>query len=151
MAKSNNPTYANKKVRVSDQKFAEDYYKDGKRKGQELGKPKRKWILKACNHIQDLPGVVVGYGDPEYKALECVMTDEEAKIILKMKLLKDYTLDDLSKLTKIEKTKLDKITRRMAEIAALTRADVIEAIKQIIDFSRAAVAAVGNLDEGLSL
>ena len=58
MAKSNNPTYANKKVRVTDQKFAEDYYKDGKRKGQELGKPKRKWILKACNHIQDLPGVV---------------------------------------------------------------------------------------------
>ena len=121
MAKSNNPTYANKKVRVTDQKFAEDYYKDGKRKGQELGKPKRKWILKACNHIQDLPGVVVGYGDPEYKALECVMTDEEAKIILKMKLLKDYTLDDLSKLTKIEKTKLDKITRRMAEIGTLVR------------------------------
>ena len=82
MAKSNNPTYANKKVRVSDQKFAEDYYKDGKRKGQELGKPKRKWILKACNHIQDLPGVVVGYGDPEYKALECVMTDEEAKAFI---------------------------------------------------------------------
>ncbi len=41
--------------------------------------------------------------------------------------------------------------RRMAEIAALTRADVMEAIKQNFDFSRAAVAAVGNLDEGLSL
>ena len=41
--------------------------------------------------------------------------------------------------------------RRMAEIAALTRGDVMEAIKQNFDLSRAAVAAVGNLDEGLSL
>ena len=39
--------------------------------------------------------------------------------------------------------------RRMAEITALTRGDVIEAIEQNFDFSRAAVAAVGNLDEAL--
>ena len=39
--------------------------------------------------------------------------------------------------------------RRMAEIAALTRGDVMEAIEQNFDFSRAAVAAVGNLDEAL--
>lgn len=41
--------------------------------------------------------------------------------------------------------------RRMAEIAALTRADIMDAIEHNFDFSRAAVAAVGNLDEGLSL
>ena len=39
--------------------------------------------------------------------------------------------------------------RRMAEISALTRGDVMEAIEQNFDFSRAAVAAVGNLDEAL--
>lgn len=41
--------------------------------------------------------------------------------------------------------------RRMTEIAALTREDVTEAIRHNFDFSRAAVASVGNLKEGLSL
>ena len=41
--------------------------------------------------------------------------------------------------------------RRMAEIAALTRADVAEAIAKNFDFSRAAVACVGNLKQGFAL
>lgn len=40
---------------------------------------------------------------------------------------------------------------RMAEIAALKREDVAAAIATSFDFSRAAVASVGNLKSGLSL
>ena len=41
--------------------------------------------------------------------------------------------------------------RRMAEIAALRREDILRAIAQNFDFSRAAVASVGNLGGGLKL
>ncbi len=41
--------------------------------------------------------------------------------------------------------------RRMAEISALTLDDVAEAIAQSFDFSRAAVATVGNLKKGIAL
>ncbi len=41
--------------------------------------------------------------------------------------------------------------RRMAEIAALRREDVLQAIACNFDFSRAAIATVGNLEKGLSL
>ena len=41
--------------------------------------------------------------------------------------------------------------KRMQEIAALRREDVLEAIARNFDFSRAAVSSVGNLKEGLSL
>lgn len=41
--------------------------------------------------------------------------------------------------------------KRMAEIAALTREDVLRAIEGNFDFSRAAVASVGNLEERIVL
>ncbi len=41
--------------------------------------------------------------------------------------------------------------KRMAEIAALTREDVMQAIERSFDFSRAASATVGNLDKGITL
>ena len=41
--------------------------------------------------------------------------------------------------------------RRMAELSALTRGDVTEAIRANFDLSRAAVASVGNLKTGLTL
>ncbi|MGN0822503.1 MAG: M16 family metallopeptidase [Candidatus Gallimonas sp.] len=40
---------------------------------------------------------------------------------------------------------------RMAEISALTREDVMDAIGQSFDFSRVAVASVGNRDKGITL
>ena len=41
--------------------------------------------------------------------------------------------------------------KRMAEISALTRADVCAAIESGFDFSRAAVASVGNLEEEIRI
>ena len=41
--------------------------------------------------------------------------------------------------------------KRMAEISALTRADVMEAIAGNLDFARAAVASVGNLEQAIIL
>ena len=41
--------------------------------------------------------------------------------------------------------------KRMAEISALTRDDVAAAIAEGFDFSRAAVASVGNLDEAIKV
>ncbi len=41
--------------------------------------------------------------------------------------------------------------RRMAEISALKRGDVLDAIAQNFDFERAAISSVGNLKSGLSL
>lgn len=41
--------------------------------------------------------------------------------------------------------------KRMAEISALTRDDVMKAIEGNFDFARAAVASVGNLKRGISL
>ena len=41
--------------------------------------------------------------------------------------------------------------KRMAELSALTREDILEVIGRSFDFSRAAVASVGNLKEGIKL
>ncbi len=41
--------------------------------------------------------------------------------------------------------------RRMAELSALTKEDVLSAIEGSFDFDRAAVATVGNLEKGVSL
>ena len=43
------------------------------------------------------------------------------------------------------------IEKRMAEISALTREDIVAAIASNFDFSRAAVASVGNLKEAITL
>ena len=41
--------------------------------------------------------------------------------------------------------------KRMSEISALTLDDIGRAISENYDFTRAAVATVGNLDEGIEL
>ena len=41
--------------------------------------------------------------------------------------------------------------KRMAEISSLTQADIVRAIGENFDFSRASVASVGNLEKGVSL
>ena len=41
--------------------------------------------------------------------------------------------------------------KRMAEIAALTRDDILRAIAENLDLGRAAVASVGNLKEAIKL
>ena len=121
MEKKRNAEYLNKNAKVlPEQKNAEDYYKNGPKKGQELNKPHRPLILKAARHIQDLPGVVVGYGDPEYKALECCMTDDEARLIMKMKLLKHYTAEELAKLIKWPLDKVVRVAEHMSDIGTLT-------------------------------
>lgn len=121
MGKKRNAEYLNENAKVlPEQKHAEDYYKNGPRKGKELNKPHRPLVLKAARHIQDLPGVVVGYGDPEYKALECCMTDEEAKVILKMKLLQHYTAEELAKKMKWPLDKTTRVVDHMAQIGTLT-------------------------------
>ncbi|MCI7212620.1 MAG: hypothetical protein MR467_00500, partial [Bacillales bacterium] len=121
MGKKTNAEYINVNAKVlPEQKHAEDYYKNGPRKGKELNKPHRPWVLKAARHIQDLPGVIVGYADPEYKALECCMTDEEAKLILKMKLLVDYTVEELAKKMKWSVEKTARVAEHMAATGILS-------------------------------
>ncbi len=121
MGKKTNAEYINVNAKVlPEQKHAEDYYKNGPRKGKGLNKPRRPWVLKAARHIQDLPGVIVGYTDPEYKALECCMTDEEAKLILKMKLLVDYTVEELAKKMKWSVEKTSRVAEHMAATGILS-------------------------------
>jgi hypothetical protein len=43
----------------------------------EAGEKKRPNVLKLCRHIQDLPGAIVQYGDPEYNGLACWVSDDE--------------------------------------------------------------------------
>jgi NADPH-dependent glutamate synthase beta subunit-like oxidoreductase/NAD-dependent dihydropyrimidine dehydrogenase PreA subunit len=81
-----------------DQKFAEDEYKNGPKKASlPVGETERTIITKLCNHIQDLPGVHVIPGDPEYNALACCVSDDEAKIAMTMKLRKHYSVPELAK------------------------------------------------------
>jgi hypothetical protein len=73
------------------------------------GRQKRPNVLKLCRHIQDLPGAIVQYGDPEYNALACWVSDDEVKIAMKMKLRKHYTIDQLAKNDKMPKDKCKEI------------------------------------------
>jgi NADPH-dependent glutamate synthase beta subunit-like oxidoreductase/Fe-S-cluster-containing hydrogenase component 2 len=98
------------KLRLDDQKFAEDRYKNGPKKNAlPEGMPKRKNVLKLCRHLQDLPGVVVQYGDPEYNGLACWVSDDEVAVAMKMKLRKHYTVPELMKMTKMSKEKIEPI------------------------------------------
>ena len=52
--------------------------------------------------------------DPEYWGLRCICTDEMADIALKMDVRKYYTLDQLQKLTGVEKEHLQEVLETMA-------------------------------------
>ena len=52
--------------------------------------------------------------DPEYWGLRCICTDEMADIALKMKVRAQYTLDEMVKLTGVEKAHLEEVLEEMA-------------------------------------
>jgi NADPH-dependent glutamate synthase beta subunit-like oxidoreductase/formate hydrogenlyase subunit 6/NADH:ubiquinone oxidoreductase subunit I len=109
------------KVRTDDQHFAEAKYADGPKKNSlPAGEKPRKWILKACNHIQDLPGVHVIAGDPEYNALASCVSDDECKVVLKMKLLKHFTFAELQKKTKFPPETLQAMLKHMCYVGLLS-------------------------------
>ena len=77
-------------------KWFEERYRDGEVKC-EWDKPVRKNILKLANNIQDLPTAKVIPGDPEYRFLDALVTDEQCEVMLHMKLRVHYTAAELSK------------------------------------------------------
>jgi hypothetical protein len=74
----------------------------------EPGEKKRPNVLKLCRHIQDLPGAIVQYGDPEYNGLACWVSDDEVTVAMKMKVRKSYTTADLARLSKLPEDRLQK-------------------------------------------
>jgi len=79
-------------------KISEEKYKHGDvKEGLEEGKQIRPKILKLARRIQDLITAKVMPGDPEYNALDCCVTDDQADVALTMKLRKKYTIEELSK------------------------------------------------------
>ena len=104
-----------KKYRVDKQDYAEGVYKDGPVKNVlPSGEKERKLITRLANHIQTLPGVKVIAGDPEYNALACCVSDDEAKLVLSMKLRKHYTLDDIAKKNKMPVEKVEPMLKELA-------------------------------------
>jgi NADPH-dependent glutamate synthase beta subunit-like oxidoreductase/NAD-dependent dihydropyrimidine dehydrogenase PreA subunit len=97
------------KLRVEGQNYAESKYRHGKAAGHlEPGEKKRPNVLKLCRHIQDLPGAIVQYGDPEYNGLACWVSDDEVTVAMKMKVRKSYTTADLARLSKLPEDRLQK-------------------------------------------
>ena len=74
----------------------------------------RELILKLGQKITDRIGHKVTVEDPEYYGLACVVTDEMAEIALKMGVRKPKTLDQMVKLTGIEKKHLEEVLQQMA-------------------------------------
>ena len=104
-----------KKYRVDKQDYAEGVYKDGPVKNVlPSGEKERKLITRLANHIQTLPGVKVVAGDPEYNALACCVSDDEAKLVLSMKLRKHYTLEDIAKKNKMPVEKVEPMLKELA-------------------------------------
>ncbi|MGN1075511.1 MAG: 4Fe-4S binding protein, partial [Candidatus Enteromonas sp.] len=60
----------------------------------------RPLILKLGQKITDRKFRKVNYKDPEYYGLAAFVSDEEAKIALKMKLRQEYSIEEMMKLTK---------------------------------------------------
>jgi NADPH-dependent glutamate synthase beta subunit-like oxidoreductase/Fe-S-cluster-containing hydrogenase component 2 len=109
------------KLNTEDQHFAEARYKDGAHKNSlPAGEKERKIITRLCNHIQDLPGVHVVPGDPEYNALACCVSDEEAAVVMKMKLRKHYSVPTLVKMTKMNEKDLLPLIDHLSWMGVLT-------------------------------
>ena len=69
--------------------------------------------------ISDRMFIHVDKDTPEYWALDSVLTDEMADIACKMKLRGEYTLDQLQKMTGIEKNHLEEVLKEMAWIGII--------------------------------
>ena len=79
----------------------------------------RELILKLGQKITDRIGHKVTVQDPEYWGLACVVTDEMARVALKMKVRVPATIDELLKATGAEKEKLEELLRQMSVIGLI--------------------------------
>lgn len=79
----------------------------------------REPILKLGQMITDRIGVKVTVDDPEYWGLAGVVTDEMAEVALKMGVRKPKTLDEMVKLTGMERGYLKELLQRMGEIGII--------------------------------
>lgn len=79
----------------------------------------REPILKLGQMITDRIGVKVTADDPEYWGLAGVVTDEMAEVALKMGVRKPKTLDEMVKLTGMEREYLKDLLQRMGEIGII--------------------------------
>lgn len=74
----------------------------------------REAIIKLGQKITDRIGVKVTEKDPEYWGLAGIITDEEANMLLNMKVRKPMRIDELVKKTGIEKNKLEEMLKDLA-------------------------------------
>lgn len=77
-------------------------------------KAPREKILQLGQMITDRVGRKITTEDPEYWGLACFVTDEMADVALKMSVRKPKTLDEMVKLTGMERTHLEKVLQDMA-------------------------------------
>jgi len=81
----------------------------------------RSLIVKAGKHITDCMDVAMGITPmtedrPEYKMLDAILTDDMARIILKMKVRKHYSLGEVSKKLGWSESKVEPLLERMAQL-----------------------------------
>lgn len=79
----------------------------------------REIIAKVGKHITDCMDVQLGMtkmdeSRPEYWMLDSILTDEMAELILKMKVRKPYTVQELAKKMKWEENRVQKLLRKSA-------------------------------------
>ena len=79
----------------------------------------RELILKLGQKISDRIGHKVTTEDPEYWGLAGVVTDEMAKVALKMKVRKPMTLPQMVKLTKMPVEELEPLLEEMSYVGIL--------------------------------
>ena len=77
-------------------------------------RPPREKILKLGSMITNRIGLKATADDPEYWGLDALVTDEMADVALKMGVRKPKTLEQLMKLTKMEREPLQKLLDEMA-------------------------------------
>ena len=77
-------------------------------------RPPREKILKLGSMITNRIGLKATAADPEYWGLDALVTDEMADVALKMGVRKPKTIEQLMKLTKMEREPLQKLLDEMA-------------------------------------
>ena len=77
-------------------------------------RPPREKILKLGSMITNRIGLKATVDDPEYWGLDALVTDEMADVALKMGVRKPKTIEQLMKLTKMEREPLQKLLDEMA-------------------------------------
>ena len=77
-------------------------------------RPPRENLLKLGSMITNRIGLKATADDPEYWGLDALVTDEMADVALKMGVRKPKTIEQLMKLTKMEREPLQKLLDEMA-------------------------------------